>query len=504
MNGFVQPEKLQFTDQRWGDFIPSTFGDALIIRSLAYNIAWWNLHERGHSIHQKQGDWYVDDERIVFYHFSGFNYKKPDVLSRHTTRVFFDNFTILADLYQRYAGQIQKSFTRFHLQSEVPFNRFSNGFIKPWFFARQMADLCEKQLEKFGDPFDTSLSSNVNASVLVFDSMFENICNPKGTLPHLQGDGYIPRVLEYYWYARNDLMEAFPRICSDESYLDWVMHHVEDTGLNALYLDWIESKSATRNKAKSCEIHNARIGVVGHFHGHFGISESTGLLYDSIRLKHDKTIPIHVEHEPSHKYSSPHQIFKGSKPDIIIYHLNADTICQAFEDENVKRAEKENEPGIRIAFFYWELSVFPPDKVPGCIRSFDEVWVATSFAEKAMASVLPVPVFRVNQPFPTLKFQETPQNTHVNGCINRNSGFFFFNFDYLSIHQRKNPDGLLDAYLMAFPHDSTSTPCLLIKSSNIVRYDSANVVFNIIFDTLSYNVNFLSIAVMLTNHTGNC
>ncbi|OIN56517.1 hypothetical protein [Arsenicibacter rosenii] len=67
-------------DQKWADFLPVFFGDIYIERSLGYNMAVWNWHERGIEI--INSEYYVynrinktKNEKLIFYHYSNYNFK---------------------------------------------------------------------------------------------------------------------------------------------------------------------------------------------------------------------------------------------------------------------------------------------------------------------------------------------------------------------------------------------------------------------------------------------
>lgn len=60
-----------FTDQRWVDLAPALFDDVTILRSPRLNVAPWNLAHR--PITRHDGHYWVGDERLGFYHFTGFD-----------------------------------------------------------------------------------------------------------------------------------------------------------------------------------------------------------------------------------------------------------------------------------------------------------------------------------------------------------------------------------------------------------------------------------------------
>lgn len=70
-----------FVDQKWIDYLPAFCDNFYILRSKAYNIADWNLHER--KIHKENGIYCVFEvtgqyEPIHFFHFSGIKQQKPE------------------------------------------------------------------------------------------------------------------------------------------------------------------------------------------------------------------------------------------------------------------------------------------------------------------------------------------------------------------------------------------------------------------------------------------
>ena len=72
--------KMMFTDQRWVDFVPSFF-EHHILKDPAYNVAYWNLHAR--DLTWDGSRYMVDGAPMRFFHFSGFEFEKPWLLSRH-------------------------------------------------------------------------------------------------------------------------------------------------------------------------------------------------------------------------------------------------------------------------------------------------------------------------------------------------------------------------------------------------------------------------------------
>jgi hypothetical protein len=98
-----------FTDQRWVDFVPSFF-DHFILKDPGYNVAYWNLHARNLT---EDGDRrVVDGEPLRFFHFSGFDVRKPQVLSKHQgdrPRIVLSDRPVLARLCAEYAERLGRA-----------------------------------------------------------------------------------------------------------------------------------------------------------------------------------------------------------------------------------------------------------------------------------------------------------------------------------------------------------------------------------------------------------
>jgi len=99
-----------FTDQKWIDLVPSYF-DHFILRSSAYNLAYWNIDER--ELEKRQNSYFVNGEPLVFVHFSQMSSRLAkglgtplwaEALSGQQTK-FLD---LISDLTDNYVHQLDK------------------------------------------------------------------------------------------------------------------------------------------------------------------------------------------------------------------------------------------------------------------------------------------------------------------------------------------------------------------------------------------------------------
>ena len=91
-----------FTDQKWMDLAPGLVSDLALLRTPALNLAYWNLE--GRELFKGADGWRVDGESLGFFHFSGFDPARPELLSKHQDRIKVVPGSALADLLKDYAA----------------------------------------------------------------------------------------------------------------------------------------------------------------------------------------------------------------------------------------------------------------------------------------------------------------------------------------------------------------------------------------------------------------
>ncbi len=106
-----------FTDQKWIDLVPGYFERVRILRSPAYNVAYWNLHER--QVSTSEAGYLVDDVPLAFFHFSGYSPKEPNRLSKHQNRHDLQDNPVLGELFKDYRTRLEG--TGYFETSELPY-----------------------------------------------------------------------------------------------------------------------------------------------------------------------------------------------------------------------------------------------------------------------------------------------------------------------------------------------------------------------------------------------
>ena len=97
---YVELKEGMFVDQKWLNLAPLFFPQAKLLDHPGCNVAYWNLHER--KVVKKEGRFTVNEEPLLFYHYSGYSMKEPGLISRHQDRVQMEDQPALKELFSIY------------------------------------------------------------------------------------------------------------------------------------------------------------------------------------------------------------------------------------------------------------------------------------------------------------------------------------------------------------------------------------------------------------------
>ena len=104
-----------FVDQHWINFVPLFYpNDVLVDKYPGYNMAYWNLHERTVSI--QDGKYFINGKPLIFFHYSGYELKKPNEVSKYQNRSSFENRPDIVPLFQYYAQKLKDNFNDYYIK----------------------------------------------------------------------------------------------------------------------------------------------------------------------------------------------------------------------------------------------------------------------------------------------------------------------------------------------------------------------------------------------------
>ena len=431
------PELGVFVDQRWIDFVPSLFPRHRILRDPGCNVAYWNLHER--EVARREDRLEVNGQPLRFFHWSGLDPSAPHLLSRHqgtNPRVLLSERPVVRELSADYLARLR----RCGQQPIAP--DYGYGALPG------------------GTPIDLTMRRLYREAVL--DA--EQAGHPMPPDPFADGRDTIswlnapsreaPRVSRYLWafhQSRPDLRAAFPSLLGE--------------GVNA-YLHWAAfDPSAARSvppELRPCPraslpppagAREGGINVAGYLRAESGTGEVARRLATTARRDHLPSLALVDAHSSSRQLDS-FPLDTGLPYDVTVLCANADQLPHAIDALPIAARG-----GYRIGFWFWETEELPP-VYRAAAGLVDEIWTASEYVAAAVGSVVSTPV-RVC-PLPLAEPRPVAASRADLGLPR---GFvFLFVYDFLSVVQRKNPIGLIEAFRRAFrPGEG---PTLVLKSIN--------------------------------------
>lgn len=117
-----------------------------------------------------------------------------------------------------------------------------------------------------------------------------------------------------------------------------------------------------------------------------------------------------------------------------------------------------------IALWFWELDAVPKPWI-GTAAIFDEIWVQSTFCKSILSKALPGKPIRFIPPNIHIPELQDPAASKNFFGLDPHTFMFFFMFDANSDIHRKNPEGLIKAFKLAFP--TRKDAGLLIKVNHM-------------------------------------
>jgi glycosyltransferase involved in cell wall biosynthesis/SAM-dependent methyltransferase len=496
---YMNPSIGMHVDQNWVNFAPAMYADVFILRDPAYNIAYWNLHERGRRLRFEGDTLFIDHRPAVFYHFSGFDPDHMNAISRHQDRFVLADFPNLQPLFAYYQDLLQRNDFAGIKKWPYAFGRFDNDVRIPQLARVLYSRLSREQIHSFGDPFATSGPHT-----------FFDWINLPGGYPGLT------RLQMEIHRARVDLQKTFPDPSGAdlEHFTGWLIanatkdHNLDQVFLPAFpttrttYLSdarqrWRNLLFALRQALKGPvtrllpvnskllhwlrsmdkeyfgqPIHESRqivaprehddypfgVNIAGYLMGEFGVAEAARASIKSMEaagISHVLNIAdTHVHRHEDHMFIE----FSEKNPyRINLVHVNADQ-SHVFAGWKGTGYFQEH---YNIGYWFWELSQFPL-KWRSSFDYYQEIWVASAFCQESIAKSSPVPVIKMTFPVMVDEIHARPDRSAFG--LPEDAFLFGFVFDYLSLAERKNPMGLIKAFQQAFENHEHAL--LVIKTIN--------------------------------------
>ena len=489
-----------FVDQKWMDMVPSIFSGVYINRDEGWNVAYWNLNHRD-IIKLDTGQFEVNGSPLMFFHYSGYSIE-ASTLSKHQNR--FDKNSkgpALVELCDIYNECLTNNGIGKFKHIPYKYNQFSDGVRVPETarkLIRENADLKKinffnkETVNQIHDYLNTSKTQSRKSPILVTN------------------------LTEALWNSRDDLKQAFPDLYGIDGvgYAEWLLSAAEkEASFDFCYLqaikDSLEKYRTTNNtndeyiqpsslvsglikyvwqkkekiplsirlalgknvatwafrsayQGKNIpKVQSFGVNLIGYMQAESGVGEAARA---SLRGLEQSEIAFSVidyrlgnisrmEEEISYEYD------ESATHSVNLIHVNADQ--SKIAKEHLGDAITSNR--YNIGYWYWEMSEFPA-AFDFAFEQVDEVWVSSEYNYAAISSRTTKPVTLIP---PNIALKSTSLMSRDELGFNDDDFIFFHMSDVLSMHQRKNPLGVVKAFNQAFADFPEQKVKLIIKISNL-------------------------------------
>ncbi|HMD47205.1 MAG TPA: methyltransferase domain-containing protein [Acidimicrobiales bacterium] len=452
----VDPSNMRFVDQRWVDFVPGIF-ECVIERDPACNVAYWNLDER--DVRVAGTTYTVDGKPLKFFHFSGYSPKARHILSKHqlteNPRILLSERPAVRRICDQYGDLL--SANGFGTDDTTPYglDSMANGVRFDPIIRELYRDwLAEAEAGSRSSPPDPFTARGA-AELL-------EVLNRAPDVP--DDPGHLTLYQATLFGRRPDIRAAIhdPQGADRQRFFDWLGQEA-----TAGRIDPHLARPPARPSGPIAapggwappDRLSPGINLVGYLRAELGVGQGARLLADALAttgIPYATLVNTRTTSRQDHRFDDRASDRCGDY-DVNIVCANADQL---------PLFAAEVGPGFfagrhTIGQWAWELEDFPDD-FAGAFGLVDEIWAVSEFTRAAIARRTDKPVFAV--PHPITAPAVPPGVGRDDLGLPEDRTVFLFCFDALSVPDRKNPLGLVEAYTTAFPTDAGTT--LVIKVIN--------------------------------------
>jgi glycosyltransferase involved in cell wall biosynthesis len=438
-----------FVDQKWIDWAPALF-DVGILKDPSLNVAYWNIHERNIGVLEaadSKSVVAVNGNPLTFFHFSGFDPDRPEVLSKHSrlkARVIPSENETLMSLCRSYASRTRHFARDSEFLNDYAYSEIAPGVTASKPIRRALRDARTGGYLKISDRERSFSGSTAFVSWLKTP----------------QGRWSLTPLEVGFWMSREDLrlrqenLDTF----SARRLSEWSKTSPEYVAeLNSLGVDAAPGDHVV--SAPQPPAHNslAGVSVLAYANAEMGVGEGGRRLFGAIR---QTGIPSELVGLRAHLSRDQHGLVSkvSDSPNFqtVVSCVNADQVPIVSNQFSLNRHTNRH-----IGYWAWELEEFPSEFMSG-IDAVNEIWTMSTFIQKAVEAKTDKKVSTVPVAF---KAPSAPTSfTRAMLGLPNDKFVFLTSFDYLSVPRRKNPQSTMEAYISAFGESDGA--CLIVKSIN--------------------------------------
>lgn len=385
----------------------------------------------------------IDGQPLLSFDFRGYDPDKPHLLSRYLgvePRILLSEHPLVAELCDNYRKQLFEAGSAptqpAHRSEFLPSGlRLDNRMLRAYrkAFAEFKSGAASEPPSPFGPEGEDGFLKWLNE-------------------PIDQARKGVSRYMLMVYEDRPDVMSAFPDPTNGDAALfrHWYLAY----GAQELNLP---SAVVPQKAAVTTGSAPAAVNVAGYFRAELGIGTAARSLITALETAE---IPINTltfdrtANRLAHPFTD--RSTKNGNADINILCINPDQMSAFAEHSGPEFCAGRYNIGV----WFWEVEDFPVS-LHHAFNQVDEIWVASEFMRQTFLKVSPKPIFK----FPLPVLPPTIDTSLTRAALKLPDQFIFlFSFDFLSVLERKNPLGLVQAFTDAFAVGEG--PRLVIKTIN--------------------------------------
>lgn len=497
-----------FVDQKWMDLVPSMFEGVKIVRNTGWNTAYWNLSHR--TVTKNQDNTFsVNGVPLVFFHYSGYSIEAQTLSKYQNRHTKTSEGAAVEELCDIYNSCLKENGIDYFSKLPYAFSEFVDGTRIPD-AARGIIRAAGDELNDV-DFFDTRDIENVHR-------LLNSPANGTKFSPVL-----ITRLLQALWLNRADLQHAFPDYKHADSVglATWAIAHAEkEAGFSEIYLKnirgslaryrshqdgaktdhnkldsgnrlvryiwdhreriplswrlglgenvaaWAVSKSYPKMAGVSRSTSVPRefgVNLIGYMQAESGIGEAARSSFRALEASDLRYCVIDYRLGNTSRMSEAIRCTYSEDAvySINLLHVNADQSKIANEHLGTDIISGR----YNIGYWYWEMPEFP-EEYDFAFDQVDEIWVATKYVKDSVSA-------RTDKPVSLIPPNVCPEfDSYLSRCdqqLPENDFIFLHMSDVLSMHERKNPLGVISAFCDAFSATPEAHVHLVMKISNLEK-----------------------------------
>ncbi len=238
----------------------------------------------------------------------------------------------------------------------------------------------------------------------------------------------------------------FPNAYREPAVLLRLVHWLEEEGADELAgvaTVWIDSVKTDLRRHQS----RSGLNVIGHFSYPSGLQASVESVVEALRRQQIRTTCYDVPVPPMIDPEYRGQGIVNELDDVTLIHVQPEPFVDiVYYQGRILRGHDR----YRIGMWYWEFGEIPPQWIK-LARAVNELWAPTHFIADALTNAnIAVPVLPM---LPGIEIGNVEPLPRSRFGIPEEKTLFLFAYDMNSIHERKNPLGVIEAFQKAFRPD---------------------------------------------------